>query len=181
VGVVAAGERQPNLLGVYDDPPIADLLDLAKRQEGTIATVGTIWNPAEPNSEISVKRLRAVCQERGYKLIERNAASANEVRDVASAIAQTGIDLLIISADNVTSSGFPAIYSVMEPAGIPIYCTEPDLVSKGAKGAVGVDFADWGRQSAVLAARVLAGVKPISLPLEKVNSIHTRTKSQSDR
>ena len=30
VGVVPKGQRQPNLVGVYDDPPIASLLDLAR-------------------------------------------------------------------------------------------------------------------------------------------------------
>ncbi len=173
VGVTDVGTRQENLLGVYDDPPIADLLKLAERREGTLTRVGTIWNPAEPNSEISVKRLRAVCQEREIPLEERHASSTSELREVTSAICLTGIDIIVVSADNVTSSGFPAIYAVASQNGIPIYCTEPDLVEKGAAGAVGVNFYDWGRQSARLAAQVLAGRSPISMPLEKVASIRT--------
>jgi len=175
VGLFPVDQPQSNLTGVFDNPPIGKLLDLAEKQEGTIKTVGTIWNPAEPNSEISVKRLRKVCQERQYQLIERNAASVNELREVSSAMTQTGVDLVIISADNVTSAGFPAIYSVLQPEGIPIYCTEPDLVSQGAAGAVGVSFHDWGRQTALLAARVLAGLKPSAVPMEEVKAIRTLT------
>jgi putative ABC transport system substrate-binding protein len=175
VGVHPVGERRANLTGVFDDPPIAQLLDLAQRREGTLKTVGTIWNPAEPNSEISVKRLRSVCQQRGLELIERNAPATNELVEVTSAICQTSIDILVISADNVTSSGFPAIHSVAQRHKIPIYCTEPDLVAAGAAGAVGVNFYDWGRQSALLAARVLAGEDLNTIPPEKVSSIQTVT------
>lgn len=175
VGLVAEGLRQPNLVGVFDDPPIAQLLMLAEKNEMKLQTIGTIWNPAEPNSEISVKRLRGVCQERGLKLVERNAAATNELRDVTSAICQVGIDILVISADNVTSAGFPAIYSVTIQQHVPVYCTEPDLVRQGAAGAVGVDFYDWGRQSARLAAQVLAGRPPASIPSEKVSALRTVT------
>lgn len=176
VGVVPPGERRPNLVGVYDDPPLGELLALAARRMGKIQTVGTIWNPAEPNSEISVKRLRAACAERNLKLVERHAAGVNELREVTAAICQTGIDLLVISADNVTSSGFPAILSVTKPLNIPIYCTEPDLVQKGADAAIGVNFADWGKQSARLAAQILAGVPVETLVSEKVRSIHSVVK-----
>lgn len=173
VGVYAAGQRQANLTGVHDDPPIAELIDLAERREGKLKTVGTIWNPAEPNSEISVKRLRNVCKERDLELIEQTASAANELPEVAAAICQSEIDILVISADNVTSSGFPVIHTAAERQGIPVYCTEPDLVAEGASGAIGVNFYDWGRQTAILAARVLAGQNPESIPPEKVSSIRT--------
>lgn len=175
VGVVPEGQRQANLVGVFDDPPLDQLLTLAGKNVKKLTAVGTIWNPAEPNSEISVKRLRAVCKDRNLKLVERNAAATNELRDVTSAICQTGIDILVISADNVTSSGFPAIYSVTSQQNVPIYCTEPDLVRQGAAGAVGVDFYDWGRQSARMAAQILAGRQPSSIPSEKVSAIRTVT------
>ncbi len=179
VGVVPAGERRDNLVGVYDNPPISKLLDLAEKREGPLKTVGTIWNPAEPNSEISVKRLRKACKDRGIELVERNAAAVNELRDVASAICQTDIDILVISADNVTSSGFPAIYSVTQQQGIPVYCTEPDLVTKGAAAAIGVNFYDWGRQTALMAAQILAGRNPATTPLEEVHSIRTVVSGQN--
>lgn len=178
VGVVPAGQRRDNLVGVYDNPPIAKLLDLAERREGKLKTLGTIWNPAEPNSEISVKRLRKACRERDIQLIERNAAAVNELRDVASAICQSNIDILVISADNVTSSGFPAISSVTQQQKIPVYCTEPDLVQKGATAAIGVNFYDWGRQTARMASQVLAGRNPATIPLEEVESIRTVESNQ---
>jgi ABC-type uncharacterized transport system substrate-binding protein len=50
---------------------------------------------------------------------------------------------------------------------VPIYSTEPDMVRRGAAGAVGDDFFEWGKQTGRLAAKVLAGVPPFELALEK--------------
>ncbi|MEM8678794.1 MAG: ABC transporter substrate-binding protein [Planctomycetota bacterium] len=173
VGAVQPGQLPKNLAGVFDDPPIDALIELATDRESTLQTVGTIWNPAEPNSEISVKRLRVACAERGLRLIERQASSISELREAALAVCHSGIDVMVISADNLTSSGFPAIIAVTQPEGIPIYCTEPDLVDKGAEVAMGVDYEDWGRQSARLVARILAGESISSVGMQKVDSVRT--------
>jgi ABC-type uncharacterized transport system substrate-binding protein len=41
------------------------------------------------------------------------------------------------------------------------------MVRRGAAGAVGDDFFEWGKQTGHLAAKVLAGVPALELPFEK--------------
>jgi len=167
VGVFAEGQRQENLVGVYDDPPLAELIELARKREAAIQKVGIVWNPAEPNSEYSVKKLRRVCADQRLQLIERNAASVNELPDATAAVCQAGAQILVISADNVAASGLPTIVATTRKYQVPIYSTEPDMVRRGAAGAVGDDFFEWGKQTGRLAAKVLAGVPPVELPFEK--------------
>jgi ABC-type uncharacterized transport system substrate-binding protein len=173
VGVYAEGQRQKNLVGVYDDPPLAELIELARKREAAIQKIGIVWNPAEPNSEISVKKLRRICAEQGLTLIERNAASVTELPDATAAVCQAGAQILVTSADNVASSGFPALVSTTHKYRVPIYATDPDMVRRGAAGAVGDDYFDWGQQTGHLAAKVLAGVPPAELPLEKTATQRT--------
>src|SRR5262245_38412166 len=167
VGVFAEGQRQENLVGVYDDPPLAELIELARKREAGLQKVGIVWNPAEPNSEYSVKKLRRVCAEERLQLIERNAASVTELPDVTAAVCQAGAQILVISADNVTTSGLPTVVATTRKFNVPIYSTEPDMVRRGAAGGVGDDFFEWGKQTGHLAAKVLAGVPPAELPFER--------------
>src|SRR5262245_30418051 len=167
VGVFAEGQRQDNLVGVYDDPPLAELIELARKREAAIQKIGIVWNPAEPNSEYSVKKLRRICADQRLQLIERNAASVTELPDATAAVCQAGAQILVISADNVASSGLPTIVATTSKFDVPIYSTEPDMVRRGAAGAVGDDFFEWGKQTGRLAAKILAGVPPIELPFEK--------------
>jgi ABC-type uncharacterized transport system substrate-binding protein len=172
VGVFPEGQRQNNVVGVYDDPPISDLIELALKREGTLKKVGTVWNPAEPNSEISVKKLRQVCQAKGLELIERHAAAVSELPNTTASVCQAGAQIIVISADNITSAGLPAILSVARESRVPVYSTEPDMVRRGATAGIGDNFFEWGRQTARMSAKVLAGVPPAALDFEKTAVQH---------
>jgi ABC-type uncharacterized transport system substrate-binding protein len=176
VGLFREGERQKNLVGVYDDPPTDRLLDLAKSREGSLKKVGVVWNPAEPNSEYSVSKLRKECQERGIELIERHAANVNELTDATLAVCHAGAEILVLSADNVATQGFPAIAKAAKTVSVPIYVTEPDLVQRGAAAGIGDDYTEWGKQSGRLAAKVLCGAPVEELELESTAAQKTLVK-----
>ncbi|MEI8241759.1 MAG: ABC transporter substrate-binding protein [bacterium] len=160
-------ETRPALVtGVHDDPPVARLLDMARKHDPALAAVGTVYDPSQPNSLIAVARLRAACRERGLPLHETTAGTVSELPAATQAIIQRRAGALLLSADNLTTTGFAAIQLAAKNAGIPVYVTEPALVQQGAAGAIGNDYGDWGVQAGRLAARVLAGVPPADLPLE---------------
>lgn len=162
------GEKPSGITGVHDDPMIKELIELAEVTElKKIKTIGTLWDPSQPNSEISVNKLRNVCKAQGITLFELPVNTITELPDAALAICEKNIDILVLSADNITISGFSTIYSKTEKMGIPIYTTEPGLVAEGAKGAIGDDYFAWGRQSARIAAVVLAGINPSEIPFQK--------------
>lgn len=168
LGIFPMGEKPSGITGVHDDPPIKELIELAEATElKKIKTIGTLWDPAQPNSEISVNKLRKICKEQKIKLSELPVNKISELPDAVMAICEKNIDILVLSADNITISGFPAIYSKTSKNGIPVYTTEPGLIAEGAKGAIGDDYFAWGRQSARLAAVILAGVQPSEIPFQK--------------
>jgi len=93
----------------------------------------------------------------------------SDLPQATEALCQRNAKVIIISADNLTTTGFPAILGVAKKRGVPIYATEPGFVKRGAAGAIGDDYFEWGKQTGRLAAKVLAGVKPSSLPAEKTS------------
>lgn len=167
VGAFAAAARPANFTGVHDDPPVERLVDMALANEPGPRRVGTIYDPAQPNSMISVEKLRKVCAARRLELLERQAGAVSELSEAALSLAAGKIDFLVLSADNVAASGFPAIYKVMSKAAVPVYTTEPGLLEQGAKGCIGDDYREWGRQAGQLGVKILAGVPPAALPVEK--------------
>ena len=167
LGIFQGDQRPPNITGVYDDPPLDRVLDLALKREAPFETVGTVWDPSQPNSEISVKKLRKACRERKLTLVEATAAVVSDLPQATESLCQRRARIIVISADNLTTTGFPAILGAAKKNGVPVYATEPRFVERGATGAIGDDYVEWGKQSGHLAAKVLAGVKPDSLPPEK--------------
>jgi putative tryptophan/tyrosine transport system substrate-binding protein len=167
LGIFQGDRRRPNITGVYDDPPLDRVLDLALKREAPFDTVGTVWDPSQPNSEISVKKLRKACRERKLTLVEATAAVVSDLPQATESLCQRRARIIVISADNLTTTGFPAILGAAKKNGVPVYATEPRFVKRGAAGAIGDDYVEWGKQSGHLAAKVLAGVKANLLPTEK--------------
>jgi ABC-type uncharacterized transport system substrate-binding protein len=166
LGIFEKDALPQNLTGVHDDPPLDSLLDMAMRYDPGLKSVGIVYDPAQPNSVLSVEKLRKACAERRIKLHEATAFSMTDLSPAVQSIVQRKADALILSADNLVASGFPSIQKAAKNAGMPIFVTEPQLAEAGAAGAIGDDYEAWGAQAGRLLAKVLAGVPTSTLPLE---------------
>lgn len=179
LGVFEPDRRPPNITGVHDDPPVDRLLEMARRHVPGLAAVGIIYDAAQPNSLISVKKLRAACVKTGIQLHEVTASSQSDLPAATQAVIQRGAGAIIISADNLTLTGFPAIHRAASAERVPTFVTSPELMSQGATGAIGDDYGAWGEQSGRMAARVLAGVPPADLPVEATRVQDVREPGES--
>jgi ABC-type uncharacterized transport system substrate-binding protein len=166
LGIVEAGALPAHVTGVHDDPPVDRLLEMAMRYIPGLTAVGIVYDPAQPNAVLSVEKLRLACRQQSIRLHEATAFSMTDLPAAMQSIVQRKAGALVLSADNLVLTGFPAILGAAQAAGLPIFTTDPDLVEQGATGAIGDDYRSWGAQAGRLAASVLAGVPPGSLPLE---------------
>lgn len=152
-----------NFCGVYDDPSVAELLDMAISHRPNLKKVGILHDPAQMNSMISVEKLLAAAKDRKIEVLQAGVSQISELKLAAESLIQRGAEVFILSADNMVTTGFTGIVQVTKNANIPIYCTELNLIPQGAFASIGDNFFDWGVQSADLASKVLAGVPPNQL------------------
>jgi len=170
--------RPDNVCGIHDDPPVDEVLEMACRHDPGLQAVGIIYDPSQMNALISVEKLRRAGTDQGVKVLESTANAISDLSMATQAVIRRGAGAIILSADNLVTTGFPAIYKVAQGAGIPIYVTHMDLIEKGAAGGVGDSYFDWGRESGRLVVRVLAGVPPAELPIRPTEeSIRVEPKS----
>ena len=173
VGVYEGQNRPKNLVGVHDDPPLEQLIDLATRQEGAFKTVGTIWHSSEPNSELSARKLAVCCEKKELTLLQVKVDEIDQLFSETSKLCKDGAEVIVISVDNLTTTGLPLILDAAGSYNVPIYSTEPSMVKQGIAGAVGDDPYAWGKQSGRLLAELLKGKRPDQLPIE--STMHQRT------
>jgi ABC-type uncharacterized transport system substrate-binding protein len=159
------GKRPPNICGVHDNPPVEALLEMAMKHNPGLKGVGVVFDAAQMNSVLSVEKLRVACKKRKIRLYEATASSVADLGMGTHAVIQRGAQALIISADNLATTGFATIYKAASASDVPIFATEPQLVEQGATGAYGDSFFEWGKQSGKMAAKIIAGVPPSELPI----------------
>ena len=164
--------RPDNVCGVHDNPPVDELLEMAKKYNSQLSMVGTVYDAAQMNSVLSVEKLRKAGKEKQIRILEATASTVSDLGMATQSLIQRGAQAIIISADNLANTGFSAIHKVAVGAGIPIYTTEPSLIEQGASGAYGDSFFDWGRQSGKMVARIIAGVPPSLLPITETEVQH---------
>jgi len=157
--------QPPTVTGVHDDPAIDELLQMAMRHNRGLQAVGTVYDPSQENSLLSVIRLRAAGKAHGIKIHEATATTLSDLPLATAAVLQRGAQALIISADNLVSTGFASVHRAAQAVDVPIFVTDMDLLEQGAAGGIGDDYGAWGRQSGEMAARILAGVRPAALPI----------------
>lgn len=158
--------RPSNVCGVHDDPPVDILLDMAREYLGGLSKAGIVYDASQLNSVLSVEKLRSAAKTRNVEVLEATATSVVDLGLATQSVIQRGAEVIIISADNLVSTGFSSIYRAAEAANVPVFATEPQLVAQGATAAYGDDFYEWGKQSGKMAAKVIAGVPPTELAIE---------------
>ncbi|MFO7874297.1 MAG: ABC transporter substrate-binding protein [Bacteroidales bacterium] len=173
LGLYKEDQRPDHICGVYDDPPLDQLLEMARNHTEGLRVVGIVYDAAEMNSLISVEKLREAGDQQGVQVIEASVSGSSELPMATESLIQRGAKAIMVSADNTTTTGFPAIIGVAKSDGIPVFTTSTDMVELGAAGAIGDNYLEWGKESGGMAARVINGMSPAHLPVKPTSQHET--------
>lgn len=156
--------HRPNVAGIYDRSPFEPLLDLLRQLLPRARKIGTLFNPAEPNSVLFRDELARVARSRGLALVAVASDSPAGVADAALALVGRGVDAVCQVNDNLHEASFSGIAAAARRARVPVFAFSSPLVHEGAAIALANDHSDGGREAGRIAARVLRGESPASIP-----------------
>lgn len=107
----------------------------------------------------------------GVKAKVLTANSTNDVQQVTTSLAKD-VDAIYIPTDNTFASAAAVIGEVAKEHKIPIIAGSIEQVEQGGLATVGIDYTSLGKQTGVMAAKILKGeVKPADMPVEKAKEL----------
>ena len=167
---VGIGRKSPldhpkRLVGVPSPLPVADSFRLARKLFPGLQSVGVVWNPSEANSEITTMQAREICQELRINLREVNVDSSVGVAEAAAALTAQGVQALWVGGDNTVALALDSAISAARKARIPVFSVLPTEPNRGTLFDIGTNFYDAGRMTGKMAAEILAGVDPATIPI----------------
>ena len=171
---VAAGagrtlaDHLPNVTGVGSFPPVPETIDLIQRLVPGVRAVGTLYNSSEANSRKVVGVAREMFRARGLRLEEVSITGTSEVYQAAQVLATRDIQALWVTGDNTALQAFSGIAKVAEASRLPLVINDPEFVEKGALAAVGIGWYQSGFAAGKMAARILRGESPRTIPMENL-------------
>lgn len=153
-----------NVTGVYVTVPVDKMMQTIREYVPDAHKIGTLFTPSETNSVFVKEQFVQAAERAGIEVITAPVASTSEVLDAAISLTARGIDIFCQLGDNVSSSSFPSIIEAARRARLPLFCFSTTHAKQGAILSIANDYFDNGREAALVAARVIRGEDPASIP-----------------
>ncbi|HBA85649.1 MAG TPA: hypothetical protein DCZ95_16330 [Verrucomicrobia bacterium] len=163
--------HRPNVAGVYDRSPFEQMMGVIRECLPEAKTLGTLYAPGESNSVNFRDEMQKAAEAAGYRLAAMPANSSTEVGDAALALTERGVDLICQINDNQNEAAFPSIVQAAQRARLPVFGFSTGLARRGAILTLSNDHEDGGREAALIAARIMRGESPASIPYVGITKV----------
>jgi len=171
---VAAGagksfsDHLPNVTGVGSFPPVEATVDLIRKLVPGVKSVGTVYSSSEANSVKVISVARDAFKKRGIALQEVTAVNTSEVFQAAQVACHRNVQAMWVTGDNTALQSFDAIVKTTTDAKLPLFINDPEFTDRGALACVGLGWYPAGKAGGIVAARLLRGEDPSTIPFQEV-------------
>ncbi len=132
-----------------------------------------LYNPGESNSVAMVAKMRDSLEKQGIDSSVIGVHLESEIAMAVNAASRSG-DLIVIPADNLLAGAMPLVANEALKNKCPLIVSDTPSVAKGALAANGADYYELGKQTALLAYKVLMeGESPKNVGIN--NPLNTKT------
>ena len=160
------------ITGTSDAIPIDQVFALMKQLTPNVKTVGMIYNLGEINSVTVIDEAKAYCDANGLSYVEATVANTGEVQQAAQSLVGK-CDAFYTPIDNTVATAMSVYADVARQAKLPIYTGADSMVIDGGFSTIGVDYVQLGKQTALMAVKVLEGTPVSEVPVETLTNFST--------
>jgi putative tryptophan/tyrosine transport system substrate-binding protein len=144
-------------------------LEILKEMLPKLSRVITVYNP---NNRIAVEAAalaRQAGKQFGVKLVERHAATVEELRQRVEALKAKEADAYFYTTDAMVTSQAQFVIDMATSKKLPTMFSEQSLVAMGGLASYGQNFHEVGRLSAKYVQKIMTGAQPRDLRVETVD------------
>lgn len=177
---VQAGLDAGNITGTSDKLPVEAQMELIRKLQPDAKTIGILYTTSEPNSVSAIAEYEAKAADYGFTIEALGVTAQSEVTQAADTLIGKGVDCFSNLTDNNVVGVLPSVLEKTDEAGIPIYGSEIEQVKLGCVASAGIDYIQLGRQTGMMAARILTGEAfAYDMPYETISSYDIYVNSEA--
>jgi ABC-type uncharacterized transport system substrate-binding protein len=175
-------DHLPNVTGIHYKGAYPEMLALVREFFPKVRVLGTLVVPAEVNMVREKERLEQAAKTVGMEIIAVPVNSGAEVADAVLSLTSRKLDAIFHLPGNLVSAGFPSVVAAARKAKLPILAFQSQPARDGAVLSLARDYYDSGREAGLVAARVMRGESPASIPfrLYDKNKLMVNVKAARD-
>lgn len=158
--------------GVKDREPIKQQLELIKIFIPNIKNIGVIYTSSDDSSTSEFKEFKYLAEKAGINVRAYTITSTNDIEQVAQTIAGK-VQAVYVPTDNTVASGFSSLIKTTNSVKIPVFPAVDSMVKSGGIATIYVSQYDMGVLTGKMAAQVLRGANPATMPVKAVKNFST--------
>ena len=174
----SGGQR---ITGVASTAPIEQTLAFIREGLPKARRMGTVWTPAELNSEYYLGLLREGAAKLGFEVTAVPVANINEVFLSGQMLLSKKVDVIFPISDNTVNASFESLGRLARDNAVPLIGGSPLLTRLGACAAMGWDFFEMGYKAGHIAARVMKGEEVSRIPIQTMTHVRLHLNLEAAR
>ena len=162
----AQGNAAGEVTGTSDALPIKAQLETIRAMLPEAKKIGILYTTSEVNSISAIEIYKSLAPEYGFEIVESGISTIADI-PLALDMLLSKVDCLTNLTDNTVVSALALMLDKANAAGKPVFGSEIEQVKLGCIAAEGLDYIALGRQTGLMAAKVLKGeLKASEIPYE---------------
>ena len=154
--VNADGAAAGEVTGTSDALPIKAQLETIRAMLPEAKKVGILYTTSEVNSISAIEIYKQLAPQYGFEIVESGISTIADI-PLALDMLLSKVDCLTNLTDNTVVSALALMLDKANAAGKPVFGSEIEQVKLGCIAAEGLDYITLGRQTGLMAAKVLKG------------------------
>ncbi|MBD5548559.1 MAG: ABC transporter substrate-binding protein [Lachnospiraceae bacterium] len=150
------GTSVGNVTGTSDALPVTNQLEMIREILPEAEKIGILYTTSETNSESTIAEYKKYAADYGFEIVD---SGINTIADVPMAAADLSsrVDCITNLTDNTVVSALQTVLDAADKEGIPVFGSEVEQVKNGCVASMGLEYYELGKQTGVMAAKVLKG------------------------
>ncbi|MBQ7784986.1 MAG: ABC transporter substrate-binding protein [Clostridia bacterium] len=162
----ADGAALGNITGTSDALPIQAQLETIRAMLPKAKKIGILYTTSEVNSISAIEIYKQLAPQYGFEIVESGISTIADIPLALDALLSK-VDCLTNLTDNTVVSALALMLDKANSARKPVFGSEIEQVKLGCVAAEGIDYIALGRQTGLMAAKVLKGeAKANEIPYE---------------
>ena len=142
-------------------------LELLKEVVPRITRVAVLWNPSNPGFSEMLKEMQAASQAHALQLQSLEVRSLEDFEAAFESITRGDSHAIIVVSDPFLNTHHRLILDLVVKHRLPAMYGGPEVVEAGGLMSYGPGFSDQYRRAATYVDKILRGMKPADLPVER--------------
>jgi len=162
----ASGAAAGEVTGTSDALPIKAQLETIRAMLPDAKKIGILYTTSEVNSLSAIEIYKQLAPDYGFEIVESGVSTIADIPLALDALLAK-VDCLSNLTDNTVVSALALMLDKANAAKKPVFGSEIEQVKLGCIAAEGLDYIALGRQTGLMAAKVLKGeAKASEIPYE---------------